>query len=112
MWLSGCLDHFGSLLLGLPCNDGQNEHLIFFWNSPRKKKKTQTISKNYTKFAGGKNLARSIEKLEKKKTGKEKKQNIKMGLVKERYLSSSSTLCAGNDATRQPCPLKHCRIQL
>ena len=35
-----------------------------------------------------------------------------MGLVKERYLSSSGTLCAGNDATRQPCPLEHCRIQL
>lgn len=66
MWLSGCLDHFGSLLLGLPCNDGQNEHLNFFG------KKTQTLSKNYVKFAGAKNLARSIEKLEKKKREKKK----------------------------------------
>lgn len=45
MWLSGCLDHFGSLLLGLPCNDGQNEHLNFFWNSPRKKKKHKQLVK-------------------------------------------------------------------
>lgn len=46
----------------------------FFLEQPtQKKKKTQTISKKYTKFAGGKNLARSIEKLEKKK--REKKKN-------------------------------------
>ena len=58
MWLSCCLDHFGSLLLGLPCNDGQNEHLFL-----RRTPKPTDNSKN-TKFAGLKSW--------RKKAGKEK----------------------------------------